>query len=252
MHELRRLLLSASFDGKTDTNKKEVFDLAVTFVDQLLAFLATPDNQSGFPAKVGMAAFADTSFKRRYSREGFDVSGVSLFAPSSFRLQEMFVGETKMSGFREKRSDLPERNWYDLRVSRSEATWVDACFTVPVKVAVEAIPGSIRLGPDGDLLAAGVTEPSRSTHLLKFKLPVATGPFTLTYDLKAFVFAASDPSPVADLRRILTVRRSLEDDPQFLATLDGQGALQGTQLSEAGAAQVFASADVLAAFLTMP
>ncbi len=240
--------------------------MAITFADQFLVFLANPANQSTFPGTIAMPAFANTSFKLRYSKDGFQVNGVTLAAPSDFRIQESFPGETRMTGFREQRGELPERKWYDLRVSRSDLAWVDACFTLPVQFAIEAVPGSITLGPGGDLVPAGVSEPAPLAHLLKFQLPMITGGFTIDHELRTFVFATSDPSPVADLRRIQILRRSLEDDPQFLVTLDGSpeqtpyifvqlyqsGALQGTGLTEASAVQAFAAADVLAAFMTIP
>jgi hypothetical protein len=240
--------------------------LAVTFADQLLVFLANPANQNTLPSTVGMPAFASASFKRRYSKEGFQVNGTTFGALSDFRVQRGFFAETRMTGFREKRSELPERKWYDLRIGRSGMAWADATFTMPVQFAIEAVPGSIQMGPGGDLVAAGVSEPAPLKHLLKFQLPVMTGAFTLDYELNTLVFAASDPSPVADLRRIQRLRRLLEDDPQFLVSLDGapgqtpyifvllyqSGALQGTGLSETAAVQAFAAADVLAAFITIP
>lgn len=240
--------------------------MAVTFADQFLAFLANPANQGAFPGTIGLAAFASASFKRRYSKDGFLVNGITLAAPTDFSVQESFFGETRMTGFREQRSELPERKWYEMRISRNDPAWVDASFTVPAKFSIEAVPGSIQLGKGGDLASARISEPSPLMHLLKFQLPVMTGGFTVDYELKTFVFAASDPSPVADLRRILSLRRLLEDDPQFLVTLDGSpdqmpyifiqlyqsGVLQGTGLTEAGAVQAFAAADVLAAFMTIP
>jgi hypothetical protein len=240
--------------------------VAITFADQFLAFLANPANQSTFAGTIGLAAFAGASFKQRYGKDGFQVNGVTLAAPTDFHVQEGFFGETRLTGFREQRSERPERKWYEIRINRSEPAWIDASFSMPAKFAIEAVPGSIQLGPGGDLVSAGVSDPSPQTHTLKFQLPVMTGGFTVDYDLKTFVFAASDPSPVADLRRIQSVRRRLEDDPQFLVTLDGSpdqtpyiftqlyksGAVDGTGLTEASVAQAFAAADVLAAFVTIP
>jgi hypothetical protein len=240
--------------------------VAVTFADLFLAFLANPANQGTFAGTIGLAAFASASFTRRYGKDGFQVNGVTLAAPTDLCVQEGFFGETRLTGFREQRSERPERKWYEMRISRNEPAWIDASFSVPAKFAIKAVPGSIQIGQGGELVNAGISEPSPLTHMLKFQLPVMTDGFTVDYDLKAFVFAASDPSPVADLRRIQSLRRLLEDDPQFLVTLDGSpdqtpyifiqlyksGALQGTGLTEAAAVQAFAAADVLAAFMTIP
>jgi hypothetical protein len=239
--------------------------VAVSFADQFLAFLADPANQSTFAGTIGLAAFANASFKRRYGKDGFQVNGVTLAAPIDFSFQEGFFGETRLTGFREQRSERPERKWYELRISRNETGWIDAAFSAPAKFAIEAVPGSIQIGQGGDLVSAGVSEPSPLTHLLKFQLPVMTGGFTIDFNLRAFAFAASDPSPVADLRRIQNLRRPLEDDPQFLVTLDGSpdqtpyvfiqlyksGVFNGTGLTEANVVQAFAAADVLAAFVTI-
>jgi hypothetical protein len=239
--------------------------VAVSFADQFLAFLADPANQGTFAGTIGLAGFAGASFARRYGKDGFQVNGVTLAAPTDFRFQEGLFGETRLTGFREQRSERPERKWYELRIGRNEQGWIDAAFSVPAKFAVEAVPGSIQIGPGGDLVDAGVSEPSPLTHLLKFQLPVMTGAFTIDFDLRAFAFASGDPSPVADLRRIQNLRRPLEEDSQFLVTLDGspdqtpyifiqlykKGALDGTGLTEANVVQAFAAADVLAAFVTI-
>jgi hypothetical protein len=239
--------------------------VAVSFADQFLAFLADPANQSTFAGTIGLAAFASASFTRRYGKDGFQVNDVTLAAPANFTFQEGFFGETRLTGFREQRSDRPERKWYELRISRNEPGWVDATFSVPAKFAIEAVPGSIQIGQGGELVNAGVSEPLPLTHTLKFQLPVITGGFTIDFDLRAFAFASSDPSPVGDLRRIQNLRRPLEEDSQFLATLDGlpdqtpyvfiqlykKGVLDGTGLTETNVVQAFAAADVLAAFVTI-
>jgi hypothetical protein len=240
--------------------------VAVSFVDQFLAFLADPANQGTFAGTIGLAAFATASFTRRYGKDGFQVDGVTLAAPTDFSFQEGFFDETRLTGFRELRSERPERKWYELRINRNEPGWIDAAFSVPATFAIEAVPGSIQLGQGGDLVSAGVSDPAPLTHMLNFQLPVVTGSFTIDFDLRAFAFAASDPSPVADLRRIRSLRRTLEEDPQFLVTLDGspdqtpyvfiqiykKGVLDGTALTEANVVQAFAAADVLAAFVTIP
>ena len=240
--------------------------MAVSFADQFLAFLADPANQSTFAGTIGLAAFASASFKHRYGKDGFQVNDVTLAAPTNFSFQQGLFGETRLTGFREQRSERPERNWYELRISRNEPGWIDATFSVPAKFAIEAVPGSIQIGPGGDLVSTGVSDPSSLTHVLKFQLPVMTGSFTIDLDLRVFAFAAIDPSPVADLRRIQNLRRPLEEDSQFLVTLDGspdqtpyifiqlykKGVLDGTGLTEANVVQAFAAADVLAAFVTIP
>jgi hypothetical protein len=240
--------------------------VAVSFADQVMVFLANPANQSTFAGMLGLAAFASASFTRRYGQGGFQISGVTLGTSTGFRLQDLLFDETRITGFREKRSEQPERQWYDLHVRRKDLGWVDASFTVPVQFALQAVPGSIQLGPGGDLVSMGVSDPEPLKHQLKFQLPVATAAFSLDYGAQTYVFVASDPSPVADLRRILGVRRLLEDDPHFLASLDGSpdqvpylfiqlyptGSLQGTSISQTAVVQAFATADVLADFISVP
>ena len=243
--------------------------MAIGFADQVVAFLANPANpanQGTFPGTVGLAAFAGTSFTRRYGQGGFQVDGVTLGTPSGFRLQELLLDGIRISGFREKRSEQPQRHWYELRLRREDPGWADVTFAVPAQFGLHAVPGSIQLGPGGDLVSAGVTDLGPLQHQLKFQLPVGTDAFTLSYTLGVYVFAAADPSPVADLRRVQGLRRMLEGDPQFLASLDGtadqrpylfvqvypSGLLQSGPLSEAAVVQTFAAADVLAAFITVP
>ncbi|HZW32687.1 MAG TPA: hypothetical protein VFF52_18385 [Isosphaeraceae bacterium] len=240
--------------------------MAVGFADQVVAYLANPANQGPFLSTVGLAAFAGTSFTQRYGQGGFQVDGVTLGTAAGFQLQRFLFDTLKVAGYREKRSEQPQRHWYELRVGREDSGWVDVAFTVPAQFALHAFPGSIPLGPGGDLVTAGVSDPAPLQHQLAFLLPVGTDAFTLSYTLGVYVFASSDPSPVADLRRVQGLRRLLENDPQFLAALDGSGdqrpyvfvqlyaagALQGGPLSEAAVVQMFAAADVLAAFLTLP
>jgi hypothetical protein len=240
--------------------------MAVGFADQVVAFLANPANQVPFVGTVGLGAFAGTSFTKRYGQGGFEVDGVTLGNPANVQVEEFLSDAVRISGFREKRGEQPQRHWYELRVRREDSGWVDVTFTVPVQFALHAVPGSIQLGPGGDLLSAGVTDLGPLQHQLNFQLPVGTDAFTLSYTLGVFVFATADPSPVADLRRVLGLRRMLEGDPQFLASLDGtadqrpyvfiqvypSGLLQSGPLSEAAVVQTFAAADVLAAFITIP
>lgn len=240
--------------------------MAVGFADQLVAFLAVPANLGPFLNTIGLATFAGVSFTRRYGQGGFQVDGVTLGTPTGLRLEVFLSDDMRLSGSREKRSENPQRYWYDLKVSREDPGWVDVVFTVPAQFALHAVPGSIQLGPGGDLVPAGVSEPQPLQHKLRFQLPVGTDPFTLSYALGVHVFATADPTPVLDLHRVLSVRRLLEDDPQFLASLDGTadqrpylfvqvypgGLLAGPPLSQAAVVQAFDAADVLATFVNLP
>jgi hypothetical protein len=242
--------------------------MPISFPDQVVALLANPANQGPFPGAIGLAAFATTSLTRRYGRGGFQVTGVTPGTPSDFRLQELLLDQARISGFREKRSEQPQRFWYELRIGREDSGWADVTFTLPVQLAVQAVPGSIQLGPSGDLIPAGFSEPAPLEHQLQFQIPVLTDPLSLTYNAGVYVFATADPSPAADLRRILALRRLLENDPEFLASLDGSagqrpylfvqlypsGTLSGatTPLTLAAVVQTFGAADVLAAVITVP
>jgi hypothetical protein len=240
--------------------------MAISFDDQVAAFLATSANQTQFAATTGLAAFASTSFTQKYGHGGFQLTSLTLGSPAGFRFQEVFNAEARIAGFREKRSEQPERHWYDLRLWREAPYWVDAIFTLPIQFAVQPVPGSIQLGPAGDLVQAGVTDPQLLTHDLQFQIPVATAALTVSYQAECFVFATSDPSPVSDLRRILGVRQIVEKDGQFLASLDGTAnqtpylfvqlypanVLPATPLSQAAVVATFAAADVLATFLSVP
>lgn len=240
--------------------------MPVSFDDQVAAFLANPTNQTQFAATVGLAAFASTSFTQKYGAGGFQLNSVRLGTPTGFRLQTPYNTEARVTGSREKRSEQPERHWYDLRIWREAPLWVDAVFTLPLQFAVQAVPGSLQLGPEGDLLAGGRSDTAPLTHGLKFSLPVATDPLTISYQAQCFVCVTDDPSPVADLRRITGLRQVAEQNGQFLASLDGTddqtpylfvqlypaGVLAATPLSQAAVIATFAQADVLAAFLTLP
>jgi hypothetical protein len=72
--------------------------MAISFADQVIAFLANPANQSQFSATVGLQAFAVTSFTRRYGQGGFQINGVTLGAPSDFRLQEFLIDGSRGRG----------------------------------------------------------------------------------------------------------------------------------------------------------
>jgi hypothetical protein len=229
------------------------------------AFLANPANQGPFSGQIGLAAFATTSFAKRYGQNGYQINNVTFGAPSDFLLQELLVDQGRVSGFREKRSEQPQRFWFELKITRGDFEWADASFSVPVQLTAQVLPGSIQLGPGGDLAPAGVSDPSTLDHQLNFQIPVLTDAFSLAYNASVFVFATADPSPVADLRRILALRRVLENDPQFLSALDGSpdqrpylfvqlypnGILAEPPLSQAAVSQTFAAADILAAFMTI-
>jgi hypothetical protein len=240
--------------------------MAVGFPDQVVAFLAKPTNLGQFLTTVGLPAFASTSLIQKYGQDAFKIDAVTLGTPADLQFQESLFGDVRITGSREKRSEQPERYAYDLRVRREDSGWADAVFTIPVQFTLHMMPGSIKLGPTGDVLPAGVSEPSLLKHQLKFVLPVGTDSFTLSYTSTVYVFVAADPSLVADLRRVLGLRRLLEADPQFLASLDGtpdqqpylfvqvypSGILQGGPLSETAVVQTFAVTDVLAAFISSP
>jgi len=238
--------------------------MAVSFVDQVAAFLAVSANQSRFPALVGLPAFATASFTQRYGSGGFQLNAVTLGAPADFRFQQAFNADMRLYGTRERRSEQPPREAYDLRVSLGAPSWVDAVFTVPAQLAIQPVPGAIQLGGAGSLAQAGVTDPGPQTHQLTFQLAVTTGVVNATYQAECFVFAASDPSPVADLRRIGAVRRIVEASDRGLVTLDGAASqspylfvqlypagVLATPLSQAAVVAAFGAADVLAAFITI-
>jgi hypothetical protein len=239
--------------------------MTVSFPDQVAAFLAVAANQGPFPGQIGLAPFATTSFGKRYGQNGYQISNVTVGALSDLLLQELLLDQGRVSGFREKRSEQPQRFWYELKVTRADLAWADVSFSVPVQLTVQVSPGSIELGPAGGLAQAGVSDPSPLTHQLNFQIPVLTDSFSLAYTASVFVFATADPSPVADLRRILALRRVLENDPLFLSALDGPpdqrpylfvqlyptATLTGPPLSQAAVTQTFAAADILAVFMTI-
>jgi hypothetical protein len=240
--------------------------MAVSFADQILAFLAVPANVGPFLNTIGLAGFAGASFARRYGQGGFAVDGVTLGTPSGLALEVFLANEVRLLGSRERRSENPRRDWYDLKVRRETAGWVDAMFTVGAQFALRAIPGSLPLGPGANITQSGISEPAPSQHKFGFQLPVTTDTFSLSYSLSVQLFATADPSPVLDLRHVQTMRQLLEDDPQFLASLDGTadqrpyvfvqvypaGVLNGPPLSQSAVVQAFAAADVLAAFVSVP
>ncbi len=240
--------------------------MAISFGDQVVAFLAVTANQAQFATLTGLAGFATTSFTNRYGQGGVQVNSVTLGAASNFRFQQPFNCEARLCGFRERRSEQPRRDWYELRMAREAPSWVDAILTVPVQLAVQPMPGSILLGQAGGLTQAGVTDPAPTVHDLQFQIAVDTNALTLSYQASCFVFATADPSPVTDMRRITAVRQIVEQDGTFLVSLDGTadqapllfvqlypaGVLPTTPVSQAAVVAAFGAADVLAAFLTVP
>lgn len=240
--------------------------MAISFTDQVAAFLAVSGNQSGFPALVGLAAFATASFTQRYSSGGFKLNTVTLGAPANFRFQQLFNGDVRLTGARERRSEQPPREVYNMRVELGAPSWVDAIFTVPAQMAIQPTPGAIQLGPAGGLTQAGVGDPGPTQHALAFKLAVATDVVNTTYQTQCFVFATSDPAPVQDLRRVAAVRRIVDQSDSGLVSLDGSpdqspnlfvqlyptGVLAATPLSQNAVVAAFGAADVLAAFVNIP
>ena len=240
--------------------------MAISFQDQLMAYLALPANQAQFANLLALSAFASKSFARRFAQNGFQINAVNLGAPSGFRLQELLASGARVAGFREKRSEQPQRHWYDLKVGVQEPMWVDAVFDIPADLVAVAFPGSIQLGPNGGLAQAGVSDPSPSVHTLQFQVPVTTTALALNYQARCFVFAAADPSPVDDLRRIALVRQVVDQDGAFLASLDGTadqkppmfiqvypaGVLGPAPVSQAAVVAAFDATDVLAAFVGLP
>jgi hypothetical protein len=242
--------------------------MAVTFVDQVMANLATSANRGTFINTIGLAAFAATSFTRRYAAGGFQVDNVGLGPVANFQLQQLVRDDFRITGYSEQRSERPERKQIDYRFHKQEILgWADVAFTTSANFALHVMPGSVALGPTADVEPAGwQTAPAPMTSQSKFLLALATDQVTLTYTLQVYVFISAGLSPTDDLRRILTVRRFLEADPAFLVSLDGtpdqrpflfvqiypRGVADGGPLVPAAITQLFDAADVLAAFLAPP
>src|ERR1700689_908851 len=167
--------------------------MAVSFADQVTAFLGVGANQSGFPAQIGLPTFATSSFTQKYGSGGFELNSVTLGAPADFHFQQAFNADMRLSGPRERRSEQPPREAYDLRVGLGAPSWVDAVFAVPAQLAIQPVPGAIQLGGAGSLTEAGVTDTGLQTHQLAVQLAVTTDVVNATYQAECFVFAASDP-----------------------------------------------------------
>jgi hypothetical protein len=242
--------------------------MAVTYVDQVMAFLALGANRTAFIDAIGLAAFAGASFTRRYGSSGFQVDSVSLDAPGDFRIQQLVQDDLRITGYSEKRLERPERKWIDYRVRKQQVIgWIDAAFITQTTLALHAVPGSAVLGPQAGVEQAGTqSAPLPMTWRSNFLLGLTTDQFSLGYPLQVNVFTAPALSPTDDLRRILAVRNFLEADPAFLVSLDGSpdqrpllfvqvypaGAADGGPLSPAAIVQLFDEADVLAAFFALP
>ncbi len=242
--------------------------MAVSFVDQIMAYLANSTNRDPFITTIGLATYAGTSFARRYGLDGYQVDGVGLGELNEFRLQVSIQDAMRITGTRERRNERPERQWVDYRIHKQEPIgWVDASFSTPAQFALHAVPGTLVLGPGADIQQNGVDTPPPPMNIrIKFNLPLTTDAFTLTYTLQVYVFVSAQLSPTEDLRRIQLLRHYLEADPNFLTSLDGSidqrpflfaqvypaGAADGGALSQATIVQLFDAADVLAAFFTPP
>jgi hypothetical protein len=242
--------------------------MAVTYVDQVMAYLALSANRTAFIDAISLAAFAGTSFTRRYSSNGFQVDSVSLDPPDDFRIQQLIQDDIRITGFSDKRTERHERKWIDYRIRKQQVIgWIDAAFTTQTSLALHAVPGSAVLGPQGTVEQAGTqSAPPPTTWQSNFLLALTTDQFSLSYPLQVKVFMAAVVSPTDDLRRILAVRNFLEADPAFLVSLDGSpdqrpllfvqvypaDAADGGPLSPAAIAQLFDEADVLAAFFALP
>ena len=242
--------------------------MAVTYVDQVMAYLATDANRPAFNAAIGLPAFAGRSFTRRYGIEGYAVDSVALADPLDYAFQRLVDDQARLTGFTERHGASPERRWLDWTLHRQALVgWIDAAFTTQASMALSVMPGSLVLGPAADLVddgtAIAVPPMSFRTNML---LGIDPDGFSLGYTLHVHVFLANTLSPTDDLRRIRQLRALLEADPAFLATLDGapdqspfafvqvypQDAADGAPLAPDAVAALFDQADVLAAFFTPP
>jgi|GEM_PF-4876103 hypothetical protein len=242
--------------------------MAISFGDQVLAYLANSANLAPFIGAIGLAAYAGTSFTRQYGQGAFQVDNVQLSGPDDLQLQLPIMDDVRIIGTRERRNERPERQWVDYRIHKQEQLgWVDVSFTTSARFALHAVPGTLMLGPGADVQQDGVdAPPPPMNYRLKFRVPIATDAFTLSYTLQVYMFVSAELNPTDDLRRILLLRQHLEADPRFLASLDGPpdqqpfifvqiypaGAADGGPLSQAAIVQLFDAADVLAAFFTVP
>lgn len=241
--------------------------MAIDFVDQLMAYTAVPANMSTFISAIGLAAYAGASFTRRYGQGGFQVDSVNLAAPENIQFQDLILDDPRITGT-EQRTDGSGRMMFDLRYHRQhEVGWADTTFITKADFQAHAIPGSLTLGPGGNVVQNGVDPASPPMkYRLKFGVDVVTDQFTLAYTLNVYLFAAAEVAPTTDLRRIREIRRFLESDAIFLASLDGPPnqrpflfaqiypgeVATGAPISQQAIAGLFDADDILAAFFTVP
>jgi hypothetical protein len=242
--------------------------MAVTFADQVLAYIANSANQNTFVNTIGLSAFAGASFAARYGQNSVQVDNVALDNLDAFRLQQVIQDDLRIMGISERRTAAPERHQIDYRIHKEQTLgWVDAAFTMRAQFNAHAMPGSFPLGPGAGVQQAGVDPaPPPMSFTPKFLLTLVTEAFTLTYTLQVYVFIASEVSPTDDLRRVCALRAFLEKDPSFLASLDGPpdqrpfvfvqiypaNADLGGLLTQPAIVQLFNAADILASFFTLP
>lgn len=242
--------------------------MPVTFVDQLMAFVSDPVNLASFITSTGLATYAGTSFTRRYGQGGFQVDSVTLGTPANFENQQVVLDDLRIIGTEQRTDNSMGRKIFDLRYHQQQVLgWVDVTFTVPAGFNAHMVPGSLALGPGAGVTQQGAsTGPGPQTYQSQFVLSLTTDQFTLNYPLRVFIFASADLSPAADLRRIRTIRKFLESDPAFLASLDGPpdqrpllfvqiypgNAADGAPLSQTAVSNLFDADDILAAFFTLP
>jgi hypothetical protein len=242
--------------------------MAVTFADQVLAYVASSTNQNTFVNAIGLAAFVGASFAARYGQSSFQVDRVVLDNLDAFRLQQPIQDDLRVMGTSERRAAAPERHQVDYRIHKEQTLgWVDAAFTMRAQFNAHAVPGSFPIGPGAGVQQAGVDPaPPPMSFTPKFLLTLVTDAFTLTYTLQVYMFMSSEVSPTDDLRRIRALRAFLEKDPGFLVSLDGPPdqrpstfvqiypatADLGGQLTQPAIVQLFNAADILASFFTLP
>src|SRR5947207_3593605 len=130
--------------------------MAVNFVDELMAFIAIPANMTTFITTIGLAAYAGTSFTRRYGQNGFQVDSVTLNSPDNVQFQDLILDDPRITGT-EQRTDGAGRMLFDLRYHRQhEVGWADTSFTTKADFRARLVPGSLLLGPGADVTQNGL------------------------------------------------------------------------------------------------